>query len=156
LQYIAAVSIWSGLPDFSSYMIPKPEKMYQMNSKCTYQMVFKYPKSSYDIPSGHKIYKRFPIWGPPKFTQNWDFWVENKPSGNPVFDEEKRLIQKKNISGAKFPFHFHFHSLKNWVDIVQISTNRHSVTFRADLLVVWANKVSLADARTACTFSRSL
>jgi hypothetical protein len=23
------------LPDFSRYMIPKPEKMYQMNTKCT-------------------------------------------------------------------------------------------------------------------------
>jgi hypothetical protein len=21
---------------------------------------------------------------PPKFTQNWDFWFENKPSGNPA------------------------------------------------------------------------
>jgi hypothetical protein len=21
---------------------------------------------------------------PPKFTQNWEFWFENKPSGNPV------------------------------------------------------------------------
>jgi hypothetical protein len=28
--------IWSsGLPDFSCYMIPKPEKMYQMNTKST-------------------------------------------------------------------------------------------------------------------------
>jgi hypothetical protein len=25
----------SGLPDFSFYMIPKPEKMYQKNIKCT-------------------------------------------------------------------------------------------------------------------------
>jgi hypothetical protein len=25
----------SGLPDFSWYMIPKPKKMYQMNTKCT-------------------------------------------------------------------------------------------------------------------------
>jgi hypothetical protein len=24
-----------GLPDFSWYMIPKPQKMYQMNTKCT-------------------------------------------------------------------------------------------------------------------------
>jgi hypothetical protein len=27
--------IEAGLPDFSWYMIPKPEKMYQMNTKCT-------------------------------------------------------------------------------------------------------------------------
>jgi hypothetical protein len=25
----------TGLPDFSWYMIPKPEKMYQINTKCT-------------------------------------------------------------------------------------------------------------------------
>jgi hypothetical protein len=24
------------------------------------------------------------IQGPPKFTQIWNFWFENKPSGNPV------------------------------------------------------------------------
>jgi hypothetical protein len=23
------------------------------------------------------------LLGPPKFTQNWNFWFENKPSGNP-------------------------------------------------------------------------
>jgi hypothetical protein len=28
-------SVRAGLPDFSWYMIPKPEKMYQMNKKCT-------------------------------------------------------------------------------------------------------------------------
>jgi hypothetical protein len=28
-------SIRAGLPDFSWYMIPKPEKMYQMNTKYT-------------------------------------------------------------------------------------------------------------------------
>jgi hypothetical protein len=27
-----------GLPDFSWYMIPKPEKMYKMNTKCTYHI----------------------------------------------------------------------------------------------------------------------
>jgi hypothetical protein len=33
-----------GLPDFSWYMIPKPEKMHQRNKKM-YQMFIKYPKS---------------------------------------------------------------------------------------------------------------
>jgi hypothetical protein len=32
-------------------------------------MVIKYPKSPKDIPSGHKIYNHFPIYGPAKFTQ---------------------------------------------------------------------------------------
>jgi hypothetical protein len=33
----------AGLPDFSLDMIPKQEKMYQMNKKC--QMFIKYPQS---------------------------------------------------------------------------------------------------------------
>jgi hypothetical protein len=50
-----------------------------------------------NMPNGHKIYlhngrktfdmskihKHSPLQGPPKFTQNWDFWFENIPSGNP-------------------------------------------------------------------------
>jgi hypothetical protein len=36
-----------GLPDFSWYMIPKPEKMYQKDSKCT--------KWIQNVPNGHKI-----------------------------------------------------------------------------------------------------
>jgi hypothetical protein len=35
LDFGAIIGTESGLPDFSWYMIPKPEKMYQMNSKCT-------------------------------------------------------------------------------------------------------------------------
>jgi hypothetical protein len=34
-------------------------------------------------------YQRIPFQGPPKCTQIWDFWFENKPSGNPV-SEQKR------------------------------------------------------------------
>jgi hypothetical protein len=37
-----------------------------------------------NIPNGHKIYQHLPFKGPQKFTQIWDFWFENKPSGNPV------------------------------------------------------------------------
>jgi hypothetical protein len=33
-----------GLPDFSWYMIPKPEKMCYINKHKMYQMVIKYPK----------------------------------------------------------------------------------------------------------------
>jgi hypothetical protein len=39
-----------------------------------------------NIPNGHKIYQHLPFKGPPKFTQIWDFWFENKPSGNPDLD----------------------------------------------------------------------
>jgi hypothetical protein len=43
-EALIATEFYSGLPDFSWYMIPKPEKMYQMNTECT-KMVIKYPKS---------------------------------------------------------------------------------------------------------------
>jgi hypothetical protein len=39
----------AGLPDFSWYTVPKPEKMYQMNTKCT--------KWSLNIPNIRKIFQ---------------------------------------------------------------------------------------------------
>jgi hypothetical protein len=46
-------------------------------------MVIKYPKSRESIPNGHEMYKHFPIYvRPSKINPNWDFWFENKPSGN--------------------------------------------------------------------------
>jgi hypothetical protein len=47
-------------------------------------MTTNYNKQPYIIPNGHKIfqiYKHLPFKGPPKFTQIWYFWFENKPSG---------------------------------------------------------------------------
>jgi hypothetical protein len=38
------------------------------NGYTMYQMVINYPKYPWNIPSGHKIYKHFPILGPQKFT----------------------------------------------------------------------------------------
>jgi hypothetical protein len=38
-----------GLPDFSWCMIPKPGKMYQMNTKCT--------KWTQNVPNGHTIFQ---------------------------------------------------------------------------------------------------
>jgi hypothetical protein len=38
-------------------------------------MAIKYSKWS-------KIYQHLTFKEPPKFTQIWDFWFENKPSGN--------------------------------------------------------------------------
>jgi hypothetical protein len=63
-------------------MIPKREKMYQMNTKCT--------KWSLNIPNVGKIfpmgtkYTIFSNWRPSKIYPNWEFWFENKPSGNPA------------------------------------------------------------------------
>jgi hypothetical protein len=36
----------------------------------------------------------FPLQDPPKFTQNWDFWFENKPSGSPDNAEKSWSIKK--------------------------------------------------------------
>jgi hypothetical protein len=70
-------------------MIPKPGKMYQMNTKCT--------EWSENIPNVCKIsqmsvkYSKWPKnmstcsnLRPSKIYPNWDFWFEKKPSGNPV------------------------------------------------------------------------
>jgi hypothetical protein len=70
-----------GLPDFSWYVIPKPYK----STKCTQ-----------NVPNGHELsqmslkYSKWPSniltisnLRPYKIFPNWDFWFENKPSGNP-------------------------------------------------------------------------
>jgi hypothetical protein len=35
------------------------------------------------MPNGYKINQHFPFQGS-KIEPHWDFWYENKPSGNPV------------------------------------------------------------------------
>jgi hypothetical protein len=64
-------------------MIPKPEKVYQRNTKCA--------KWSYKIPNVRKIFQMpikyisaFSHLRPSKICPNWDFWFEKKPSGNPA------------------------------------------------------------------------
>jgi hypothetical protein len=37
-------------------------------------------------------YQHFPLHGPPKFTQNWEFCFEKLPSGNPAYG--KKLSHK--------------------------------------------------------------
>jgi hypothetical protein len=60
----------------------KTGKMYQVNTNCT--------KWSLNIPNVHKIFqmavKYINIFQSEDldFFPNWDFWFENKPSGNPV------------------------------------------------------------------------
>jgi hypothetical protein len=58
----------------------KREKIYQLTTKCTklhklYLMAVKYSKRSLNIPT-------FCIPRPSKIYPNWDFWLENTPSGN--------------------------------------------------------------------------
>jgi hypothetical protein len=58
------------------------------NKHKTYQMVMKYPKCLYNIPNGHKIYQHFPIWGPPKFTQNGIFGLKRNHLATLVLKEK--------------------------------------------------------------------
>jgi hypothetical protein len=55
-------------------------------------MATKYSKWSWNITT-------FSISRPSKFYPNWDFWFENKPSGNPVHDQfqTKAFPKEKKI-----------------------------------------------------------
>jgi hypothetical protein len=71
-----------GLPDFSSYKIPKREKIYQISTNytnCPWNLTKDRKMDQVSI----NLYQHLPLQDPPKFTQIWDFWFENKPSGNP-------------------------------------------------------------------------
>jgi hypothetical protein len=83
IQYLVKKLIsTAGLPDFSWYVIPKWGNIYQITRK--------YTKRPYlNIPNGRKIdqmsrkYTNISIARPSKIYPNWDFWLENIPSGNP-------------------------------------------------------------------------
>jgi hypothetical protein len=56
-------------------------------------MAIKYSKWS-------KIYQHLPFKGPPKLSQIWDFWFENKPSGNPGtswLEATRKLVKRESI-----------------------------------------------------------
>jgi hypothetical protein len=64
------------------------DTIYQNEGKYTklpqhYQMAIKYTKWPYNFPNDNKIHLHFSIPRPAKIYPNWDFWFENKPSGNP-------------------------------------------------------------------------
>jgi hypothetical protein len=70
------------LPDFSWYLVPKPEKCTKSTQNVPnvlklFQMSLKYSKCPLNIPI-------FSNLRPSKIYSNWDFWFENKPSGNPA------------------------------------------------------------------------
>jgi hypothetical protein len=73
-MYSGTLAPEAGLPDFCRHNIPKRGKIYQITT----------------LPNGHKIYPitlkytSLSILRPSKIYQNWDFWFENKPSGNPA------------------------------------------------------------------------
>jgi hypothetical protein len=82
----------TGLPDFSWYMIPKLEKciIWTQNVPNVHKI---------HIPNGHKTYQNFPIQTLQVY-QNWDFWLENKPSGNPwlgVFGRSESAVESMNL-----------------------------------------------------------
>jgi hypothetical protein len=74
--------MYAGLPDFSLHNRPKWRKIYQMATKLPnghniFQMPVMYSKWPYNIPI-------LSISRPSKINPNFDFWFENKPSGNLV------------------------------------------------------------------------
>jgi hypothetical protein len=81
----------AGLPDFSWCMIPKPGKMYQMNTICT--------KWSWNIPNLHKVFQMaikykniFQSQGPPTFTQIGIFGMKTKHIWQPWVSRMNRKI----------------------------------------------------------------
>jgi hypothetical protein len=65
------------------------------NDHRLFQPAINETKWPYNITNGHKIYKHFFFLGPSKIYPNFDFWFENKPSGNPVQKLEKEVFLKK-------------------------------------------------------------
>jgi hypothetical protein len=59
----------SGLPDFSSYNLPKREKLHKPNGHKMYQMAVKYTKWQQNVPNGRKITK----------------WPQNIPNGHNIY-----------------------------------------------------------------------
>jgi hypothetical protein len=88
LKFFHNINRWpllltTGLPDFSWTMIPKPEKSIPDEHKM-HQMVIKFPKCLYvKYSNGQKVYQNFHNIRASKIYPNWNFWSENKPSGNP-------------------------------------------------------------------------
>jgi hypothetical protein len=81
-----------GLPDSSWHYLPKRGKIYQItttlpNCHKIYQMTVAYFKWPKNIPA-------FSILRPSKIYPNWDFWFENKPSGNPARHSNLSLCVK--------------------------------------------------------------
>jgi uncharacterized protein involved in tolerance to divalent cations len=53
------------------------------NNQEIYQLAIKYTNWSYNVPNGHiPIISTSSIARPSKIYPNWDFWLENIPSGN--------------------------------------------------------------------------
>jgi hypothetical protein len=91
----------AGLPDFSWYNLPKRGKIYQTTTQYTkmsiiYQMAVKLTKCPKNTPTSF-------IARPSKMYPNWNFWSENKPSGDPLL----------------WSFQF-FKTFKNWKRFKQI------------------------------------
>jgi hypothetical protein len=58
-----------------------------------FHLATKYTKRPQNVPNGHRIYqmaKHLRLQDPPKFSQIWDFWSENMPSGNRAFQVSTR------------------------------------------------------------------
>jgi hypothetical protein len=72
-----------GLPDFPLVQYTKTGKMHQTTTKYLYKMVIPYIKYNKIYRTPVKHIKNSNL-RPSKIYQNWNFWYENVPSGNPA------------------------------------------------------------------------
>jgi hypothetical protein len=84
LLFLCLFKFSSGLPDFSFFQKTKTGKNIP-NFHELYQMSIEYNNRQNNGPSVNKFCQHLPLQDPPKCTQIWIFWFENKPSGNPGF-----------------------------------------------------------------------
>jgi hypothetical protein len=63
----------AGLPDFSTYNIPKRVKCHKTVENISTKKAIKYVKWLENRPNGHKIYQHLSLQDPPKLTQNGIF-----------------------------------------------------------------------------------
>jgi hypothetical protein len=71
-------------------------------------MTTNYAKKAVNYTNGRKIFQMiikitaFSIPRPSKFYKNWDFWFENKPSGNPAPDFNLETKNSFEQTGRRF------------------------------------------------------
>jgi hypothetical protein len=101
LQVLAAeMRRTAGLPDLSWYIIPKQEKMYQMTTKCSFQIVNNIPHVCKILQMAVNL-STISKLRPSKIYPNRDFWFENNSSGNP--GEQFDVLITVGKSGANPP-----------------------------------------------------
>jgi hypothetical protein len=75
-----------------------------MTSRVARFCLLQHTKITISYSKWHKIYQHLPLQDPSKFTQNWYFWFEKTPSGNPgdkFFGKKRRKFYVSLINVGK-------------------------------------------------------